>query len=169
MTRPFIPVAAPYLAGNEKKYVLDCLDSNWISSRGQYIERFEKAYAEFCGVKHALTCTNGTVALHLALLALGIGPGDEVIVPTLTFVATSNSVMYVGAKPVMIDAEEQTWNMDPAQIEAKITPRTKAIIVVHLYGHPVDMDAIMAIARRHNLYVIEDTAEAVGEIGRAHV
>lgn len=162
MTRPFIPVAAPYLAGNEKKYVLDCLDSNWISSRGQYIERFEKAYAEFCGVKHALTCTNGTVALHLALLALGIGPGDEVIVPTLTFVATSNSVMYVGAKPVMIDAEEQTWNMDPAQIEAKITPRTKAIIVVHLYGHPVDMDAIMAIARRHNLYVIEDAAEAVG-------
>jgi perosamine synthetase len=113
-------------------------------------------------VNHALTCTNGTVALHLALLALGIGPGDEVIVPTLTFVATSNAVMYVGAKPVMIDAEEQTWNMDPALIEAKITPQTKAIIVVHLYGHAVDLDAIMAIARRHRLYVVEDAAEATG-------
>lgn len=162
MERPFIPVAAPNLVGNEKKYVMDCLDSNWISSRGQYIEKFEKSFASFCGVSHALTCTNGTVALHLALLALKVGPGDEVIVPTLTFVATANSVMYVGATPVMVDSEEQTWNMDPAQIEAKITPRTKAIIVVHLYGHSVDMDAILDIARRHNLYVVEDAAEATG-------
>jgi len=169
MERPYFPVAAPVLAGREKQYVLDCLDSNWISSRGQYIERFEKAFAEFCGVKHAVSCTNGTVAIHLALLALGIGPGDEVIVPTLTFVATANAVKYVGGTPVLIDCEDQTWNMDPAQIEAKITPKTKAIIVVHLYGHAVDMDAIMAIAKRHNLYVVEDAAEATGATYRGRV
>lgn len=169
MVRPYIPVAAPVLAGNEKEYVNDCLDSNWISSRGKYIDRFEGAFASFCGVKHAVSCTNGTVALHLALLGLGIGPGDEVIVPTLTFVATANAVMYVGAKPVMIDCESQTWNMDPELIEARITPRTRAIIVVHLYGHAVDMDAIMAIARRHNLFVIEDAAEATGATYKGRV
>lgn len=169
MDRPFIPVAAPVLAGNEKKYVLDCLDTNWISSRGQYIERFERAFAEFCGVQHALSCTNGTVALHLAMLALDIGPGDEVIIPTLTFVATANAVRYVGATPVFVDCEEQTWNLDPAQIESKITPRTRAIIVVHLYGHPVDMDAIQAIARRHRLPLVEDAAEATGATYRGRM
>ncbi len=160
--RKFIPVAAPVFAGNEKAYVLDCMDSTWISSTGKYIERFEASFAEFCGVKHALGCCNGTVAVHLALLAAGVGPGDEVIVPTLTFIATANAVMYCGAKPVFVDSEPNTWNLDPAQLESKITPRTKAIIPVHLYGCPVDMDAVLAVARRHRLVVIEDAAEAPG-------
>lgn len=160
--KPFIPVAAPALVGNEKQYVMDCLESNWISSNGQYIQRFEAAFAEFCDVKYALSCCNGTVALHLALLALGVGPGDEVIVPTLTFVATANAVTYCGAWPVFVDSEPQTWNINPALIEQKITSRTKGIIVVHLYGHPVDMDPVLAIARKHGLFVIEDAAEAHG-------
>jgi len=161
-TKRFIPVAAPTLNGNERAYVLDCLDSTWISSNGKYVEQFERAFAEFCGVKHAAACCNGTVALHLALMALGVGPKDEVIVPTLTFVATANAVTYCGARPVFVDSEPETWNIDPEQIEAKITTRTKGIIVVHLYGHPVDMDPVMSIARRHNLFVIEDAAEAHG-------
>jgi len=160
--KPLIPVAAPALIGNEKKYVMDCLDSSWISSNGQYIERFESAFAEFCGAKHALSCANGTVALHLALLALGIGPGDEVIVPTFTYVATANAVMYCGAKPVFIDSEAETWNLDPALLEECISSHTKAIIVVHLYGHPVDMDAVMHVAHKHGLFVVEDAAEAHG-------
>lgn len=160
--KPFIPVAAPALVGNEKKYVMDCLDTTWISSNGKYIEKFETEFADFCGVKHALSCANGTVALHLALLALGIGPGDEVIVPTFTYVATANAVMYCGAKPVFIDSEPQTWNLDPSLIENLVTPRTKAIIVVHLYGHPVDMDPVMKTARKHGIFVVEDAAEAHG-------
>jgi len=162
MAQRFIPVATPTLAGNEKTYVMDCLESTWISSRGEYIERFETAFADFCGVEHAVSCSNGTTALHLALLALGVGSGDEVIVPTLTFVATANAVTYCGGRPVFVDAEPETWNINPALIEAKITPRTKGIIVVHLYGHPVDMDPIMSIARRRGLFVLEDAAEAHG-------
>jgi perosamine synthetase len=158
----FIPVAAPVLDGNEKAYVLDCLDSTWIASSGKYLDRFEAAFAEFCGVKHAVSCSNGTTALHLALLALGVGPGDEVIVPTLTFVATANAVTYCGARSVFVDAEPETWNIDPAAIEAKITPRTKGIMVVHLFGHPADMEPIRAIARRHGLFVLEDAAQAHG-------
>lgn len=158
----FIPVAAPVLNGNEKKYVLDCLESTWISSGGKYMERFENTFAEFCGVKHALCCSNGTVALHLTLLAFGVGPGDEVLVPTLTFVATANAITYCGATPVFLDSEPETWNLDTALIEAKITPRTRGIIVVHLYGHPVDMDPVLAVARKYNLFVIEDAAEAHG-------
>jgi len=158
----FIPVAAPDLNGNEKAYVLDCLDSTWISSSGKYLDRFEAAFAEFCGVRHAIACSNGTTALHLALVALGVGPGDEVLVPTLTFVATANTVMYCGATPVFVDAEPDTWTIDPAAIEAKITPRTKGIIVVHLFGHPTDIDPINAIARRHGLFVMEDAAQAHG-------
>jgi perosamine synthetase len=162
MEKPWIPVAAPALAGNEKKYVMDCLESTWISSTGSYIARFESAFADFCGVKHAVSCSNGTAALHLALMALGIGPGDEVIVPTLTFVATANAVTYCKARPVFVDAEPETWNIDPSLIEAKITPRTKGIIVVHLFGHPVDMDAVLSVARRHRLFVLEDAAQAHG-------
>jgi|ERR1039457_4782577 perosamine synthetase len=158
----FIPVAAPVLAGNEKRYVLDCLDSNWISSNGKYIERFETEFAAFCGARYGIACTNGTAALHLALLAMGLGPGDEVIVPTLTFVATANAVTYCGARPVFVDSELCTWNVDPKLIEASITPRTKGIVVVHLYGHPADMDPILALARRHGLFLIEDAAEAHG-------
>jgi perosamine synthetase len=158
----FIPVAAPALNGNEKAYVLDCLESTWISSSGKYLDRFEAAFAEFCGVKHAVACSNGTTALHLALVSLGVGPDDEVIVPTLTFVATANTVTYCGARPVFVDAEPETWTIDPAAIEAKITPRTRGIIPVHLFGHPADMDAIRAIARRHGLFVLEDAAQAHG-------
>ncbi len=161
MTKP-IPVSKPALIGNEKKYVLDCLESSWISSNGKYIELFEKSLAEYVGVKHALSCCNGTVALHLALLALGIGPGDEVIVPTLTYVATANAVVYTGATPVLADSEPDTGNIDSEKIERLITKRTKAIITVPLYGHPCDMDAIMGIAKKHDLYVIDDAAEALG-------
>jgi perosamine synthetase len=158
----FIPVAAPVFDGNEKAYVLDCLDSTWISSSGKYLDRFESGFAEFCGVRHAVACSNGTTALHLALVALGVGPGDEVIVPTLTFVATANTVTYCGARPEFVDAEPETWTIDPAAIEAKITPRTKGIIVVHLFGHPADMEPINALARRHGLFVLEDAAQAHG-------
>ncbi len=162
--REYIPVASPALVGREREYVLDCLDSTWISSSGQYIERFEQAFADFCGVRYALACTNGTVALHLALLALGIGQGDEVVVPALTYVATANAVTYCGATPVLADSELATWNMDPAALEACITPRTRAIVVVHLYGHPVDMDPVLALARERGLFVIEDAAEAHGAL-----
>ena len=157
-----IPVAAPALVGREREYVLDCVDTTWISSNGKYIERFESAFAEFCGVRHAISCCNGTVAVHLALLAHGVGPGDEVIVPTLTYVATANPVVYCGGKPVFVDSEPRTWNMDPERIAEAITPRTRGIVVVHLYGHPVDMDPILELAERHGLWVIEDAAEAHG-------
>ena len=169
MSDRFIPVSAPTLVGNEKRYVMDCLDTNWISARGQYVDRFEQEFAKFCGAKHGIACTNGTVALHLALLALGVGPGDEVIVPTLTFVATANAVRYCGATPVLVDCEAETWNIDPGLIESRITPRTKGIIVVHLYGHPVEMDAVMSIAQRHKLFVMEDAAEAHGALYRGRM
>jgi perosamine synthetase len=157
-----IPVAAPALVGREREYVLDCIDSTWISSSGRYIERFEKGFAQFCGVKHAISCCNGTVAVHLSLLAHGVQPGDEVIVPTLTYVATANPVVYCGGRPVFVDADPQTWNMDPERVAAAITARTRGIIVVHLYGHPVDMDPILAVAAENGLWVIEDAAEAHG-------
>jgi perosamine synthetase len=157
-----IPVANTAFIGNEKKYVDDCMESGWISSMGKYVGLFEKQFAEFCGVRHAIACCNGTVALHLALLALGVKSGDEVIVPTLTFVATPNSVTYCGAKPVFVDSESETWNLDPKQVEAKITPRTKGIIAVHLYGHPAKMAELKDIASRHNLFLLEDAAEAHG-------
>ncbi|OPA80200.1 aminotransferase DegT [Paenibacillus selenitireducens] len=156
------PIAIPVLNGNEKKYVTDCLDSTWISSNGSYIERFEQGFCDFCDTKHAISCSNGTTALHLALMAHGVERGDEVIIPTLTFVATANAVNYCGATPVFIDSEPDTWNINPELIETKITPRTKGIIVVHIYGHPVNMDPIMDIAQKHGLFVIEDAAEALG-------
>lgn len=158
----YIPVAAPTLFGNEKEYVLNCLESTWISSNGKYIELFEDLFARFCGVRYAVSCCNGTVALHLALLALGVGVGDEVIVPTLTYVATANAVTYCGATPVFVDSERETWNLDPSKLGSLITPRTKGIIVVHLYGHPVDMDPVLAVAQKHGLFVLEDAAEAHG-------
>ncbi|KZE75197.1 aminotransferase DegT [Paenibacillus elgii] len=158
----FYPVALPVLNGNEKKYVMDCLESTWISSNGSYIKRFEEEFAAFCQVKHAIACSNGTTALHLALLAHGAGPGDEIIVPTLTFVATANAVTYCGAKPVFVDSEPETWNIDPKRIEERITPRTKGIVAVHLYGHPADMDPIRQLAQQYGLFVIEDAAEALG-------
>ncbi|MBI1912006.1 MAG: DegT/DnrJ/EryC1/StrS family aminotransferase [Deltaproteobacteria bacterium] len=157
-----IPVSKPSLIGSEKDYVLECMDSTWISSNGKYIELFEKKFAEYIGVKHAISCCNGTTALHVALLALGIGPGDEIIIPTLTYVATANAVKYTGAVPVFADSELDTWNIDPEKIEPLITEKTKAIIAVPLYGHPCDMDPIITIAKKHGLFLIEDAAEALG-------
>jgi perosamine synthetase len=160
--KKFYPVAAPILNGNERKYILDCIDSNWISSNGFYVNKFEEDFAKYTNTNHAISCSNGTTALHLALLAHGVGKDDEVIIPSLTFVATANAVTYCKAKPVFIDSEPKTWNMDPDLIEAKITPRTKGIIAVHLYGHPANMEPIMKIAKQYGLFVIEDAAEALG-------
>ncbi|WP_299454228.1 DegT/DnrJ/EryC1/StrS family aminotransferase [uncultured Pigmentiphaga sp.] len=157
-----ISVAQPCLAGNERKYVLDCIDSSWISSAGKYIGAFEEAFAQYCGTKHAVSANNGTTALHLALVALDLQPGDEVIIPTVTYIATANAVRYCGATPVLADVLPYTMNLDPADIEHRITPRTRGIIAVHLYGHPADMDAINAVAERHGLWVLEDAAEAHG-------
>jgi perosamine synthetase len=157
-----VPIAEPKLGGNELKYVTECVETNWISSQGSFVRRFESEFAKLLGVPHALAVSNGTVALHLALAAYGIGPGDEVIVPDLTFAATINAVLYTGATPVIVDVAPDTWNMDPDAVAAAITPRTKAIMPVHLYGQPADMGPIMAIARRRGLVVVEDAAEAVG-------
>lgn len=158
----FIPVSEPLLDGNERKYVLDALDTNWISSAGHYIQDFEAAFAQFCGVRFGVACSSGTTAIHLALAALGVGPGDEVIVPDFTLIASANMVILTGAKPVLVDVDPQTMCIDPALIEAKITARTKAIMPVHMYGHPADMDPINAIAQKYDLFVIEDGAEAHG-------
>lgn len=158
----FIPVYSPFFCGNEKKYVNQCLESTWISSKGEFINRFEQAFAQYVGVRHATSVCNGTVALHLALEALGIGKGDEVIVPTLTYIATVNTIIQSGAMPVYVDSLERTWQIDPNEIVRKITPRTKAVMVVHLYGLPCDMDAITAICKKYNLKLIEDCAEAFG-------
>ncbi len=159
-----IPVYQPSLNGNEKKYVNDCLDSTWISSKGKYVTEFENQFARYIGIDYATGVCNGTVALHLALVALGIGPGDEVIVPTLTYIASVNAIAYTGATPVFVDSLEDTWQMDPEDIKKKITSKTKAIMVVHLYGHPCDMDSIMDIAQKNDLFVVEDCAEAFGSL-----
>jgi len=159
---PIIPVNAPLLSAHAKTYVDDCLRTGWISSAGPYIGRFETEFAKFIGVKHAVTVTNGTAALHLALAALDIGPGDEVIVPDLTIISCADAVVYTGATPVFADVEKTTGTLDPDCVEQRITKRTKAIMVVHLYGHPADMDPIMDIARKHTIAVIEDAAEAHG-------
>ena len=155
-----IPVCEPLLGDKELEYVTDCLKSNWISSKGKYIEEFERKFAAYCGCKYGISTTSGTTALHLAVASLGVGPGDEVIIPASTMAATALAVIYTGARPVLVDAERETWNMDVTQIKEKITPKTKALLPVHIYGHPCDMDPIMEIAQRHNLYVIEDAAEA---------
>lgn len=155
-----IPVYQPWLCGNEERYVLDCLRSNWISSKGDYIVAFEERFASFIGIRHAISVCNGTVALHVALAALGIGPGDEVIVPTLTYIAPVNAIVYCGATPVFVDSDPQTWQLDPNHVYRRITPRTKAILAVHLYGHPADMGALTTLAREHGLFLIEDCAEA---------
>ena len=159
-----IPIGEPSLAGNELKYVTECVTTGWISSQGSFVRRFEEMLAKRLGVEHALAVSNGTVAIHLALVALGIGPGDEVIVPDLTFAATINSVIHAGATPVLVDVDPATWNLDPAATAAAITPRTRAIMPVHLYGQPADMDAIGALAAKHGLVVVEDAAEAIGAL-----
>jgi perosamine synthetase len=152
------------LDGNEALYVMDCIQSTWISSRGTYIDRFEQLLAEYCQVPYAVVTNNGTTSLHLALAAAGIGPQDEVIMPTLSYIATANAATYCQAKPVFVDCEQDYLSIDPERIEQAITPRTKAILTVPLYGHPVDMDPIEQIAQRHGLLVIEDSAEAIGAL-----
>lgn len=158
----FIPVCEPTLLGNELKYVTDAVQTGWISSAGKYVTEFELKFAEYCGCKYGVAVCNGTVALHLALTALGIGKGDEVIIPDFTMIATAFAVCYTGAAPVFVDADFNTWNIDVTKIEEKITSRTKAIIPVHLFGLMCDMDTINAIAKKHNLKVLEDAAEAHG-------
>ncbi len=164
-----ISVAEPSIGKKEIEYVTRAVKSGWVSSRGEFIEEFETAFAAFCGVKRAVSTSNGTCALHLVLLALGIGPGDEVIVPTLSFVATANAVTYTGAKPAFADVDAACWCITAEEIEKRITPRTKAIMVVHLYGHPADMAAIGKVARKHKLLLIEDAAEAHGAVCRGKV
>ncbi len=156
------PVYRPHFTGHEKDLVVDCIESTWISSKGKYIGEFETRFAEWLGIQQALSVTNGTAALHVALEALGIGEGDEVLVPTLTYIASANAITYCGAKAVFVDSEPDFWQMDLAQAESKITPRTKAIMPVHLYGHACDMEAVSRLASDHNLAVIEDCAEAIG-------
>jgi perosamine synthetase len=157
-----IPVCEPYLDGNELKYVNDAVRTGWISSSGKYVKTFEEAFADYCGVKYAVGVCNGTVALHLALSCLGIGKGDEVIIPDFTMIASAFSVCYTGAMPVFVDADEKTWNIHAGKIEEKITPQTKAIMPVHIFGNPCHMEAIQEIATRHNLFIIEDAAQAHG-------
>ncbi len=163
-----LPVMEPVLKGREVEYVLDCIATNWISSQGKYVERFEGSFRDYLGANHALSVCNGTAALHLAMAALGIGRDDEVILPDLTFAAPASMAVLCGAKPVFVDVNRGNWTMDPAKVEANITNRTKAIVAVHLYGHPCDMDPLMEIAARHGLYVIEDCAEALGAEYRGH-
>lgn len=158
----FIPVAEPSIDQKDISYVTDAVKSGWVSSLGEYIIRFEKGFAEYCSTKYALSTMNGTAALHLVLASLGIGEGDEVIVPDLTFVATVNAVAYTGATPIFADVDTETWCLDPEDTRKKITDKTRAIIPVHLYGHPADMDAINGIAKKYDLDVIEDAAEAHG-------
>jgi len=158
----FIPVCEPLLAGNELKYVTDAVASGWISSTGGYVGKFEQAFADYLGVAHAITCNSGTAALHLACKALGLGQGDEVILPTFTMTASAFAVTYCGAMPVFVDCDRETWTLVPEQIAAKITARTRAIMPVHIYGHPCDMDPILEVAARHDLAIIEDAAEALG-------
>lgn len=159
-----IPVCEPLLSGNESKYVMQCIQGNWISSAGRFILEFEREFAHLCDVRYAAATTSGTTALHLALVTMDLGPGDEVILPTFTMIATANTVRYTGATPVLVDSELETWNMDAEQIEKAITPRTKAIMVVHTYGHPCDMDPILRLAERHELFLLEDAAEAHGAV-----
>jgi perosamine synthetase len=158
----FIPIFEPYLIGNEKKYLQDCIDTNWISSQGKYIQEFEKYIAKYHGVNFGIATSNCTTALHLALKSLGVSSGDEVICPDLTFIAPANMIVLSGAKLILVDIDSETLALDPKLIEKKITKRTKAIIVVHQFGHSAPMDEILCIAKKYNLKIIEDNAESIG-------
>lgn len=158
----FISVCPPYLRAKEKEYLLQAINSSWISSQGVFIDEFETKFARFCGVKYGVSCSNGTNALHLACKAINLQPGDEVIMPDFTMVATLFSVLYCQAKPVFVDAEADTWNIDVNKIKAKINKKTKAILLVHIYGHPVDVAPVLKLVRKYKLWLIEDAAEAHG-------
>ncbi len=159
----FIPVNEPLLNGNEKKYLLECIETGWISSEGPFIKEFEEKFSKFVNRKYGIAVANGTLAIDLAVTALGIGPGDEVIMPTFTIISCINQIVRSGAIPVLVDSDPKTWNMDVTQIEAKITPKTKAIMAVHIYGLPVDMDPLLELAKKYNLKIIEDSAEMHGQ------
>lgn len=160
----FIPVCEPLLAGNELKYVTEAVETGWISSSGKFVTQFEEQFAAYSDCKYGVAVCNGTIALHLALLALGIGKDDEVILPTFTMIASAFAICYTGAKPVFVDADKDTWNIDVKKIEEKITPKTKAIMPVHIFGKMCDMDAIKALADKYHLFIIEDAAEAHGAL-----
>jgi perosamine synthetase len=157
-----IPVCQPYLNGKELEYVQDAVSSTWISSQGKYLDRFEREFPNYVGMKYGTSTCNGTTALHLALRAIGIGPGDEVILPSFTMIATAFAISYCGATPVLVDANPDDWNLDVSKLEAAISPRSKAVLVVHIYGHPTDMDQVVQVASRHGLVIVEDAAEAIG-------
>lgn len=158
----FVPVNEPLLCGNEKKYLLECIESGWISSEGPFVKRFEREFAARVGRRFGVAVSSGTAALQVAVSALGIGPGDEVIMPTFTIISCAAAIVRTCASPVLIDSDPVTWNMDVSQIEDKITPKTKAIMIVHLYGLPVDMDQVIAVAKKYDLKIIEDAAQAHG-------
>jgi perosamine synthetase len=165
-TQAPVPVNQPLLDGNEEKYLVECIRTGWISSEGPFVARFEEQFAARVGRKHGVAVSNGSVALDAAVVALDIGPGDEVILPTSTIISCAAAIVRAGAKPVLVDCDPQTWNMDPGLVEACITPRTRAIMVVHIFGLPVDMDPLFALAHRHGLKVIEDAAEVIGQTYR---
>ncbi len=162
MQKP-IPVNTPLLNGNELKYVTECIETGWISSEGPFITKFEEKFSNYIGCNYGIAVSNGSAALDIAVKALNIGAGDEVIIPAFTIISPAQSVVTAGATPVLVDSDPDTWNMDVYQIEAKITSKTKAILVVHIYGLPVDMDPVMALAKKYNLKVIEDAAEMHGQ------
>ena len=162
----FIPVNEPLLDGNEKKYLNECIDTGWISSEGPFVRQFEEQFAASVGRKYGIAVANGSVALDTAVTALGIGKGDEVIMPTFTIISCAAAIVRAGAKPVLVDSDQLTWNMDVNKIEEKITPKTKAIMVVHIYGLPVDMYPVISLAKKYGLKIIEDAAEAHGLIYR---
>jgi len=159
-----IPVNEPLLKGNEGKYLAECIETGWISSEGPFVRKLEEGMAAIAGQRHGIAVMNGSVALEVALAALRIGPGDEVILPTFTIISCAAAIVRAGATPVVVDADPATWNLDPAKLEAVITPRTKAIMVVHIYGLPVDMDPVVQIASDRGLKIIEDSAEQIGQV-----
>lgn len=163
MTQRLIPVNTPILDGNEKNYLSQCIDTGWISSEGPYVTELEERFSACVGRRHGITVSNGTAALDIAVTSAGIGAGDEVILPTFTIISCAAAIIRAGAKPVLVDSDPYTWNMDPNQVESKVTPRTKAIMVVHIYGLPVDMSPILEIAEQHRLLIIEDAAEMLGQ------
>src|SRR5438105_13507940 len=163
----FIPVNEPLLDGNEKKYLAECIDTRWISSEGPFVQRLEEGMAQHVGRKYGIAVCNGSAALDVAVTALGLGPGDEVILPTFTIISCAAAIVRAGATPVVVDCDPLTWNMDIEQVAQKITPRTRAIMVVHIYGLPVDMDPILELAEKHGLKIIEGAAELIGQTYRS--
>ncbi len=163
MSQEFIPVNTPLLNGNEKRYLSECIDTGWISSEGPFVKQFEEKFAQKIGKKYGIAVCNGTAALDVSILALGIGPGDEVILPTFTIISCASAIVRAGAKPVLVDSDPQTWNMNVDKIEEKITHKTKAIMVVHIYGLPVDIDPIVELSKKYGLKIIEDNSEEIGQ------